>query len=877
MFTNLLDELNSAEYPNLRPMQRDVLQSYAALLTDNGNQLSQSDVAIEMPAGTGKTLVALLVAEKHRRLGRPVAILTGTKQLGHQVYEDAVDLGVDAVNFEGRGESWSRREIGRYRRAETIAIMNYFAYFNIHPTPPPASVLILDDAHLAENSIREMFTVRIASREHPDLYKRVLTTFTTLRPNRYQGLEDIINGRFPPRDPVLIPFSDWFEAQSTIRDLLDEAADTLRLEGIADSIRFIWPRIRENADGLAAYITVREIEFRPVIFPSHDINHFAAPLHRIYTSATLGDIEDFQRRIGCSNIHIIKPTDARPGERGRRMIVFYPSSEEGAEFDEIRADGLGKLWPSARKRLWMCCSWDEVEQCKEWVPAMRNGSRPRIWELRGTDEAQLEDFRQARLGHLFTAARYDGMDFPGDQARLAIMPSPPVNLDAQEQFFSAFLRDASFMKSRFSQRVAQALGRCNRSGADFAVYVLLNPRFEKVFGGSDPDYLALLPGDIIPEVEAALEYAENGFVSSCEKAALFLSGEFEEWDTHVNSLRAATRTQSPPSIISTAQCEVNGWLAFWRGDPTSAAEQFAQWESALSAERKSGPLGFAHYCHAWARYMCYKRQNESGALQDAIQSLEGAARSGPSSWFTTTLRSALNDLLRMSTREALPPQPSVPAYTEAVLQAWDDILYEKGCRVFALNRWLDRCLQDLGSERHDEVVEGLVTLGQLMGFESYRPRGQGMTDVLWRFGRGPLYIVTWEIKAELANGGRPVALRDINQTHGQGRWAETTYGASGYSCMCFLAGKVAGFEPGASDSLGTVRCVSLDSLVRLAEVVRSLFDMFRSGWSITSNESRLQARQVIENRIPSATWLFEEYNLSEDFITTDRLTSAWIE
>jgi len=101
VFSKLLEELGSAEYPTLRPMQDEVLKSYAGLLGPDGHEISKSDVAIEMPAGTGKTLVALLIAEQHRRLGRSVAILTGTKQLGRQVAEDASDLGIEATHFEG--------------------------------------------------------------------------------------------------------------------------------------------------------------------------------------------------------------------------------------------------------------------------------------------------------------------------------------------------------------------------------------------------------------------------------------------------------------------------------------------------------------------------------------------------------------------------------------------------------------------------------------------------------------------------------------------------------------------------------------------------------------------------------------------------------
>src|SRR5580692_7811722 len=69
---------------------------------------ASGDIAIELPTGAGKTVVALLVCEEYRcRTGKPVAYLTGTKQLTQQVKSEADRLGVPAVIFQGPKQGWS--------------------------------------------------------------------------------------------------------------------------------------------------------------------------------------------------------------------------------------------------------------------------------------------------------------------------------------------------------------------------------------------------------------------------------------------------------------------------------------------------------------------------------------------------------------------------------------------------------------------------------------------------------------------------------------------------------------------------------------------------------------------------------------------------
>jgi Rad3-related DNA helicase len=48
------------------------------------------DAAIELPTGTGKTLLGLLAGEEFRQSsGRPVAYMAGNKQLAQQVEREA--------------------------------------------------------------------------------------------------------------------------------------------------------------------------------------------------------------------------------------------------------------------------------------------------------------------------------------------------------------------------------------------------------------------------------------------------------------------------------------------------------------------------------------------------------------------------------------------------------------------------------------------------------------------------------------------------------------------------------------------------------------------------------------------------------------------
>lgn len=108
----------------LRGQQQDVLREYAA------KGVTASDVAFELPTGTGKTAVGLLLAEWKRRAGEKVAYLCLNNQLAGQVLAEAGKLGIAAADVRGDKNSRSAAEVGKFLTAGAVAVSTYSNLFN---------------------------------------------------------------------------------------------------------------------------------------------------------------------------------------------------------------------------------------------------------------------------------------------------------------------------------------------------------------------------------------------------------------------------------------------------------------------------------------------------------------------------------------------------------------------------------------------------------------------------------------------------------------------------------------------------------------------------------------------------------------------------
>ena len=81
---DLFRDLRNRKIEGLLAHQADILRDYER------SSIEESDVALQLPTGSGKTLVGLLLAEWRRRKFRQrVAYVCPTKQLVHQVVEQS--------------------------------------------------------------------------------------------------------------------------------------------------------------------------------------------------------------------------------------------------------------------------------------------------------------------------------------------------------------------------------------------------------------------------------------------------------------------------------------------------------------------------------------------------------------------------------------------------------------------------------------------------------------------------------------------------------------------------------------------------------------------------------------------------------------------
>jgi hypothetical protein len=179
----------------LRGPQQDVLREYVAHSDD-------ADVAFELPTGTGKTTVGLVIADWKRRQGMRCAFLALTNQLAGQVLAEGERLGIECADLRGRKGERNPAEEGRFLTGTATGVSVYSNLFNVKPVIKGCDFLVFDDAHGGEQYVSGMWTVSIGVEETPELYNEVLVALK----------------------PVL--------SESQIRSLLDRSASSVELADV---------------------------------------------------------------------------------------------------------------------------------------------------------------------------------------------------------------------------------------------------------------------------------------------------------------------------------------------------------------------------------------------------------------------------------------------------------------------------------------------------------------------------------------------------------------------------------------------------------------------------------------------------------------------
>ncbi|MDJ1132019.1 DEAD/DEAH box helicase family protein [Streptomyces iconiensis] len=831
-FEQNLTDFESSRFARLRPGQRQVLAAYAE------QHLDARDLAIEMPTGEGKTLLALLIADHALSRGWSVAYLTGTRQLAERVEEEAEALGLEVVRFAA-GE-YGGAKLDDYQQAQSVGVMNYWVYFNSNPVPKPADLVIFDDAHLAEQPLSGLQTLRIPDKPGParQLYQ-VICELVVAHTDAYPGLRAMLDGTARPgTPPELLSFRDWDAIAGPARDAI-EASRLVTDHELKDEAMYVWPTVRDHLTQCGILIGPSGIEIRPYHPPTALNSQYSRAKQRIYLSATLGSMDDLQRRVGGEPVtRLTTATPPPSGATGERLLVLNPSAEH--PFDpKVLGWALAQIDEAGGRAAWLCASHAEADALQD---ILTNNGQP-VYRLRPGDDAMVETWSEAANGHLITAGRYDGLDLAGDLCKLVIITTVPQASSEFERFVVAYLGDASFMRHRVGQRVTQALGRANREQTDRALYLGLDPSFAQML--ADPAVRKSIPTGIEPTIRAALETHEEGWKGAVRACAAFWEPASAEGEAAApTSPRRRTRPgrgSSGNSEVSSAEAEVSAATDLWLGDHSGAAQKADEAAALLTRAGETEHAAFWRYVEAHALFARGRPEDRAAARRALKDAIDGGPRT---TWFRRLARTVAD----------LEGSEHTADDTDRFFLAWDEWRREAGVR-------LDRVLSEgrvLLTGSHDQQCEGLTRLARLVGASGERPpkKEQSATDCQWTWSTSKrAERRVWEVKTVPAGDPHPLSRGDVNQLLGQIEVA-TRRSAKTRVFGCLLTPATATQDDAAEAAHDKVALFNHGAAVRLYDVLADRLRQYDALCGDNNAEARGTARTRIEALLPQEDgWL----------------------
>lgn len=861
-YAQLLASLRSSRFERLRAAQAETLAVYAE------KHFETRDLAIELPTGAGKSLIALLVGESWRREDKRVAILTGNKTLAVQMEREAQSLGIPSERMEGRGVDIPAKSKRSYHRSNAIAIMNYWVYFNQNPVIDPADLLLMDDAHLAEHCLHSLYSVEIDRHSHGSLFESVVTELSSRFPE-YSVLQDALGDEVAHSTPTeLMSFLD----QSQVADRLREIVDASTAMGSDADLRFRWNRLRDKVRECNLYLSTNALWFRPYVYPLLANDHYRDVEQAIYMSATIGDPADLARRLGTRPAtRLAVPEELAASTQGRRLIVMNRIEEEDipARLQKAILAALS-IHP---KSVWLCSSRAEAEHFQkivmEWLNAHGYVGHP-FWLLTSLGD-EIEQFKTAPKGHLFVGGRFDGMDFKASECRLVVLATIPRAINLQEEFFTAYMRDSGFMLRRLNHRIIQSLGRCNRAEDDYGVYVLADRRFATHFGRESNR--VGVPGNIMAEIDCAEDATEADEDEVAESVREFLKGDFAQFDKRLSEAQKGVRAVSLAEKVESGVAsvdEVIGWTELFASQNyASAASRFENCATAASKAGLRELAGFFRWCEAKATYLLGE-QGEAAARNLAIDLMDQAINCGAmSAWFNRQ-RSSLNRFKGVSSKKT----PSVTDYPYVVLHAFDDLLERVGPRGNRFQKWVEQGTALLSSESHGQFQEGLERLGAILGYSASRPRYGASTDCRWRgiFGNRR-EVITFEAKIEHEDGNT-ITPASVGQAHIQLARAIGEYEARGFIVRGTIVTHLGTIDASAQSSLGAVRVIRKSAIKELWDRVVKILSLYRDDWDLEDLESRMVSSEQVLPKLPTDGWLIKTLDAA-DAPFVDDLLAEW--
>lgn len=709
------------------------------------------DIAIEMPAGQGKTLVGGMIGEYNRITNeKRIVYCCSTKQLASQTNELLISYGINSVLLIGQRKEFDERSYRQYTRSVSIAVTTYSHIFNTNSAFKDANLVIFDDAHATEYSINDLWSIDIDNRNNADIFEGLYSILRDATPKQLQ--DKIDHGIYNPlTDGVdLVPQPLWIDRMDAIRAYMDSVTDQTKFY-------YSWSKIRGLLHGCQIFMTPKKIVFKPTVSPNWLHEAFNNIEERIYMSATLGAEGELERIFGVPKIkRITEFTEGASKVSGKRLVLFPEDHFGREELGNVIVETI-RMQPRV---LILFPSHNQLEADKKFLEE----NLPEYEIFLHTDvEESLESFKASQKGILLLAGRYEGIDLKDDECRLQIFVDLPIAVGVTEQFLQSRLRVSELLQYRLATRVTQGLGRCTRGKNDYSAVLFVGSRIgEYLFKN---EFRKLLPPEVDAELSFGFEQIDN--ISDLEDWKKSLQSFYDQdgdWKSVEEYIKSETediqekrKTKTVDSILK--ECATSE-IEFQR---ELINKNFEKTNNELSKilghlQRQEKYKGY----RAWWNYniACVKKQQ--GNSEQSIEYLKKALSSSSNKlWLDREIFDAPNNDEQFF-------DISVEMQLEKIL----DKLLSYGDRDNKFEKDWKAVLEGLGNKDSTIFEIALKDLGVFCGFETTRPTGNGTPDGTWNMGNQWL---VFEAKTNITDPNTPIPLDDIRQTGFHSRWVTTNY------------------------------------------------------------------------------------------------------
>lgn len=698
--------------------QSKMIDNYMYSIRDDGTVIDKH-VAFELPTGSGKTLIGLLIGEFHRRkYHRKVLFLCPTKQLVAQVcYQAKTNYGINVIEFIGKQTEYSPNDRSDYLLGKKIGVTTYSSFFAASEYFKGTDILIFDDVHSSEQYIADNWSINIQKGTNYVLYRELSEII------KETEVGDLFYSRMSADSPYESDIIDWCNMipMPMIEHKLPEIESIINASCVEDSkMKYSWSRICDHLRECNIFVSWDSILIRPFIVPTRSFAPFENSLHCIYMSATLGKSGELERIIGVDKIKRLPIANEWDKKGvGRRFFVFPDLSFEA----EMHNDIIKRFHKLSKKSVVIVPNNRDQEELANYIKS--SFPETQIYYSQELINSK-EEFKLQEDAMVIMSNRFDGIDFPDDESRMLILHNFPKTTHLQEKFFYSRMAASILYSERIKTRIVQAVGRCTRNAKDYAVVCILGNNIlnDLITESSLNEYKSELRAEIKFGIENSTGLSDINEIIENIEAFLSRDDSWADVEEHIVKIRDSYIQQDNDrkdnslydKLKESSVKEVKLQYALWRKDYKSAFHIACEIISILDAPKLKGYKAFWQYC---AGHIALKVGNNY--YTKALELFKDASRNAPNiTW--------LADLAKQKQELSITLDSNVGLFS--VIERLEKNIFRYNTSQ-KLEKKINSILDGLTNAKGEAFETSHKNLGEILGYEASNPKGTGDPDPYW--------------------------------------------------------------------------------------------------------------------------------------------------